>query len=386
MGAPSSTLERHYSHNSEEQIGQKPVHETALAEIRDPQTFGKYLADREHYRDYLEFFTEEIEKKGQTAVLEEYLFRGDERANDMLVRLLAGWCYSARKICGSITNAFVSGFLHPLIHLGYGMEWNQPAIVAEALGQTATHDNWIGKFLLPAEEAAKSRGPSDRTLISLLEEAVANKKLKESPHWSDNNKIRDGIIARAPQEMIDIAAQWTVQPHELERKTAQMINFAAYFTGAALRSGKAIKFDFYHMHCLNASLLTHAVLSSPDLSPAAKCRLLEWKGRVDLCMYISRNSPPLHLSEIREYPAKDSWERLFERIVQYPDDGHASKFVRAVAHGEAAMRAAGVRDGDDGFPLESGDWLKLGNMVVDSVEAPGPNWVRSAGFDEAWER
>lgn len=24
-------------------------------------------------------------------------------------------------------------------------------------------------------------------------------------------------------------------------------------------------------------------------------------------------------------------------------------------------------------------------LVVDSIQAPGPNWVRSAGFEEAWE-
>jgi hypothetical protein len=30
-------------------------------------------------------------------------------------------------------------------------------------------------------------------------------------------------------------------------------------------------------------------------------------------------------------------------------------------------------------------WLKIGNMVIDSVEDDGTNWVRSAGFDEAWK-
>jgi len=29
--------------------------------------------------------------------------------------------------------------------------------------------------------------------------------------------------------------------------------------------------------------------------------------------------------------------------------------------------------------------LGMGHMAVDSVEAGEPRWVRSAGFDEAWE-
>ena len=69
---------------------QKPLHSDALDEIREPSTFSKYLAKREHYHDYLKFFTEEIQKKGHQMVMREYLFKGDERADDMLVRLYAG--------------------------------------------------------------------------------------------------------------------------------------------------------------------------------------------------------------------------------------------------------------------------------------------------------
>ena len=31
-----------------------------------------------------------------------------------------------------------------MIHLGFGIEFNQPAIIAEALAQAAVHDNEIG--------------------------------------------------------------------------------------------------------------------------------------------------------------------------------------------------------------------------------------------------
>ena len=30
-------------------------------------------------------------------------------------------------------------------------------------------------------------------------------------------------------------------------------------------------------------------------------------------------------------------------------------------------------------------WMKVHHMVVDSVEGPGPNWVRGAGLDEMWK-
>ena len=52
--------------------------------------FKKYLGNKDHTHDYLEFFTREIEKKGPDAVLQEYVFAGDERANDMFSRMFMG--------------------------------------------------------------------------------------------------------------------------------------------------------------------------------------------------------------------------------------------------------------------------------------------------------
>ena len=122
---------------------------------------------------------------------------------------------------------FGIGFFHPLIHLGFGIEFEQPAIIAEALAQAAIHDNWLAPFFSAVEKAAKEKDPSQgKTFVRLLGEIKADSKLKNAAHWEDGNKIRDGILKRAPDEMIDLASQWTVSPNELERKHAEMINAA----------------------------------------------------------------------------------------------------------------------------------------------------------------
>jgi Questin oxidase-like len=119
------------------------------------------------------------------------------------------------------------GFLHPLIHLGFGIEFRQPAIIAEALAQAAVHDNWIGKLLLPAEKAAQEDPPKEiKTLVELLDEIHADKKLSNAAHWDDGNKIRDGILARAGDRMLGVAKQYTVNPEDLEWRTPEMINAA----------------------------------------------------------------------------------------------------------------------------------------------------------------
>ena len=267
--------------------------------------------------------------------------------------------------------------LHPIIHLGFGVEFQQPAITAEALSETAVHENWIKGYLLSAERQASEQGRSEKSLVELLEEARANKKLRESVRFKDGNKIRDGVLARAKQEMLAIASQFTVSEEELDRRTAEMINFAGnfrlthpdiyelidhagYFTGAAQRPPKQVKFDFFLMHCINSSIFFYAFLCKSWISKADKARLLEWKGRLDLVVYVSRGSPELVLDEIQKYKPKKprDWKDLFHDVSVRPDDGHASKFVRALKNG--AERSKPYDDRKE-FKLKADDWLKYAN-------------------------
>jgi len=130
-----------------------------------------------------------------------------------------------------------------LIHLGFGIEFNQPAIIAEALAQASVHDGWITSYLLDAEKA--STNPTSKTIPELIDEIRANEKLSNAAQWEDGNKIRDGILKRAPDEMINYAKQWTVSPEDLEKKTAEMTNASIYFTAAAQRPPKQVWFLFW---------------------------------------------------------------------------------------------------------------------------------------------
>ena len=139
-----------------------------------------------------------------------------------------------------------------------------------------------------------------------------------------------------------------------------------YYTGGAQHPPKQIKFDFYYMHCVNCSIFFSAFLQQPWISTVNKVRLLEWKGRNDLCMYASRRSPKPLLDEILNYKPKkpvpsggDGWNEIFARVKKYQDDGHGSKLVRALAHGEKICRPY---EDSKYFRIEKGMWLQLGNM------------------------
>lgn len=310
----------------------------------DPEKFDRFLGKEEYYSDFLAFFKDEIDNKGWQTVLNDYLFKGDGRADDMLVRMFGG-------------------ILHPIIHLGFGIEFEQPTIIAEALAQAAVHDNREASHLLDSEKAARETtiAPnSDVTIIQLLEEIYRDTE-------------------RAGGKSSKYATRVHVTEANLDLKTAEMINAAAYFTGAAQHPPYQIKFDFWNIHAVNLSIFFCSFLQQSWLSIPNKIRLLEWKIRVDLAMYSSPRPPKLLLDEITNYKSKknSSWEDIFDRVKKYHDDGHACKLVRALANGERFCKQYEDREG---FPIKGDMWQKLGNMAIDSVEAGSPDYVRSGAW------
>lgn len=369
LGATPPVLEAQYNRNASYQRPPEPLEERVVQDMSDPSHFKQYLGNEKYYHDFLIFFQKEMDKKGWQNVVNEYFFAQNEIAETVFIRMFAG-------------------FYHPIIHFGFGVEFQQPAIVAEALAQACVHTDWTKDFVL-AEEAAKAQSrPSNKSLLQLIDEIAADKKLSMAAHWEDDNKIRDGILKRAPEEMIKYAAQWNVPEAELDKKTVEMINTAIYFSAAAQHPPKQVKFDFFFLHCVTASIFFPTFNAQSWIPTAAKTRMLEWKGRVDLSMYASARSPRLLEDEILNYDPRPSdrtevqWPGVFHRLFSFPDDGHAIKLARAVRNGELVSK---TYEKEDWCKIHGDMWTKIANMIVDSVEDTGSNWARRVGFEEAWQ-
>ncbi|KAK2869685.1 hypothetical protein FQN49_003117 [Arthroderma sp. PD_2] len=365
LGASPADVERSFAHDSSYQRPALPVDDEIVKRLGNPDEFRKLAGKREQYPNFLEFFKQELETKGVGPVVQEYVFAGGEFADEMLARLFGG-------------------LVHPMIHLGFALEFNQPAIAAQALAQTAAHDKKLETFFQPAERMASNAGRAGgKTVVQLLDELRNDPDIKGSVLWTDTNKIFDGVMHRAPDKMIKYASEFTVGPDQIEEKLAELINATVFFTGAAQNPRKAIKFDFFYIHALNSNIFLPAFFSQPWMTKENKIRLLEWKARMDLLVYVSRGCVEPRLEDITNYVPKRSWDEVFKKTVTLEqDDGHAAKFVRHVAHAEKLCKPY---EGKDGFRIKGDMWLKLGSMLVDSVSGPGPNWVRSAGFEEAWK-
>lgn len=157
------------------------------------------------------------------------MFKGDARAEDMLQRMFAG-------------------FLHPIIQLMYGVEWEQPAIVAEALAEASVHKNRLQDFLVAAEKASLDVKGKMPPILDLMHEVAADPVLSKAAHWEDDNKIYDGVLARAADEAIRLCSKVRVNAEELEERTAEMFQMALYAAAcAAIHPPKEPKFDFILM-------------------------------------------------------------------------------------------------------------------------------------------
>ncbi|MCJ1441062.1 MAG: hypothetical protein MMC23_001548 [Stictis urceolatum] len=381
LSAPPSTLTAGYTFNTTYQRPLKPTHSSPSSplDLSNRSTFHQHLNDESYYPDYLSHFKAEISTRGYPAVINTYLLSGDARADDMLARLLAS-------------------FVHPLIHMGYGVEFEQPALVAEGLAEACVHDNWVGGTLGDAEVLARRNREQgqgvEKTLVELALEARGTKVLKEVARPISIPKRRDPVLEMGLPEMVALMAQWRVGQgkEELEGKVAELMGFAAYMTAAAQREGKKIMMDFFCIHFVNVMPMLVAWLEQEWVRPESKRRLLEWLGRLTLGTYVAKGSAELRYEEISGYkPVREdnTWEDVFERAVNFEEDGHASKLIRALAFGE---QRCGKWEGESWMPMKKADWGTVANMAIESVDSPDVSmtertkWIFDTGFNQSWEK
>ncbi|KAK6354609.1 hypothetical protein TWF696_003751 [Orbilia brochopaga] len=359
---------------------QKPIGDEkppALQTISQSTSWEDYLGKTELYHTFLEFFQNAINEVGWEKTIAQYLFSEQAVKDGMPERLVAG-------------------FLHPWIHLGYGIEFEQPAIVAEALAQTAVHDAWPSRYLKACAAAAAEAPKSDRpTMLSLAQEAHGSAKLRGSVKWSDPQKNK-AVYANAFDEMVALAAKWHIAADAddatIRQAAAELASAAAYICAATPRTDKKVKFDFFLMHTVNSSVFLDVWVRQPWVTNAQKALLINYFGWMVINMYVSRGCADLNIEQVDTYKPKggeaacENWEVIAARVVGLKDDGHVPKMVRAL------MNAAEVTEAYEtlpGFGVGRERFLKIAAMAVDAAEdcAEGePLWVRSVGHEEAWEK
>lgn len=263
---------------------------------------------------------------------------------------------------------------------------------------------YIDVYFFRAEELAQNGGIAPKPLAQLYKDIRANEAIRTAPRLPDGPwKVRDGILGRAMEEILPIAAAVQVKPtpEAVQRAIAEMISCAAWTCGSCQKPGKVAKIDFFMMHNVTTSIFLSVLNQQPWIKIEDKARLVEFKMRLDLVWYAASAAPEITPERLLNYEPTVSkgmdWYQLYHVVNQHHDDGHVAKFVRACKNGEDASRpyeqeaANGHQNGSastDFLPVKGGTWLKLAQMCYDSTHMfvdGQKKWVWGAGFDPMWK-
>ncbi|KAL2850275.1 hypothetical protein BJY01DRAFT_261727 [Aspergillus pseudoustus] len=324
---------------------------SVVSQMKGRAFFKQCIGDLSYYDSFIRFFQDEIAERGIPDVVNEYMFKGDDIAEDILGRMH-------------------SGFVHPMIHLGCGLEFNQPLVVAEALAAGAVHDPWPHSFLFPVEKLIQEHPeiPS-KTMLQVMEEVHSDPVIRTAVKLTDPiNKISDGLLARVCNELIPYLAQYRVvaaTTEELEKHMIDMVHTCAYMVGGAQHPGKVEAVDFVMLHTLTLSIFYRTFMDQDWIASENKARLLNLKVWSDIATYAGCGCPKLYADRITEYVPKrpsHGWGELAHRACVYGDDGHISKVTRAL------IFADGLPDPRPDFPLRKEHFIKIAHLGLDSVE------------------
>lgn len=138
-----------------------------------------------------------------------------------------------------------------MIQLMFGIEWEQPAIIAAALAQAAVHKDSVGNFLKLSEAAAET-SPEMPPILDLFEEVRNNEKLRSYVTTVDGPNTTN-LVTEGIEDAVEMAKKVRVRESELEERTAEMVHASLYVASAAAAAGggqggdKEPRYDFYLM-------------------------------------------------------------------------------------------------------------------------------------------
>ncbi|KAI0372204.1 hypothetical protein BV20DRAFT_1050960 [Pilatotrama ljubarskyi] len=437
LGAPAALLQKIFDVESKDpwdlfilnRTGKEGAAEALEQEVI-VENWTTFLGDGKYYPSYLKFFTREVAEHGTGRVLESYIFSPRANGNGayMLLR-------------------FVGGALHPLIQMGYAVEFGSDAMVAQALAQTAVHDAFRPELFdltnapsspesltYKASDAAQRQPSKGHSLLSILRQAYDSETMKPvMPYDRDallSARLRAACADGRPEEIRRLSALWQIdtrcgQP-ELDDKVQELLWTATLLLVGSGRRGRKPRLDFFLMHMLNASLFVPSLLAAiPTMeSKATLLRSLvpvlliyltvRGRPRIDPELVMSYTDTPRPPNEQLPEPDKSAignprdavdfnpWPTIIASVV-YAPDAHTVKAIRALYY--AAQKygrnppgsAIGAFDTEGrethaGIAKVDGSiFVRAAGVVMDALgwvthgQKEG-SWDRSAlGWDDAWK-
>ncbi|KAL0069224.1 hypothetical protein AAF712_003587 [Marasmius tenuissimus] len=342
MGADAEILQKGYDLHVQLQ---KPKGDPKEAITKE--NFVDHLADRSYYKAYVDFFTKVVSEKGGVAALEEYLFSDEMNLQD----------FNENREVPEMLDHFHSGILHPLIHVGGGVEFGLPGMIVEGLAETAVNSAG-NKHIVPR---AMFEYHSEREGVHALNILA---RVYQDGSLSVNEKLLTEVKDDMAASLLQYALNWLPDLHpslELAQEKVGELEWASTIMYAipGFKAGEDFNADFVAMHLVTSSLFLSSLVAS--LSPRSRALLLRtqlaqcllvWtrlgKPKLDIAgFYAADTAHPntLNISLSPPAPSKfalpsstsplavnpNPWFFILRQALVHPDD-HVSKTIRTLNH------------------------------------------------------
>jgi hypothetical protein len=195
LGATPERLQAIYKSHALEQRPAKSVKRNFTT-----SDWKSELGNHEFYSSYLQFFLQEVPKLGRVDAIVKYAFDTD------------------------VIGRTFSGAFHPLIHLGYGIDFGIDAVVAEGLAMMAVTSTMMAPFVVaPAtaiEEATSkiasklsiSEPSSAKSILDIFTAIQEDRELDKITSYAEANKTIDVCKDKvAPLKVQKILSEWKVE-------------------------------------------------------------------------------------------------------------------------------------------------------------------------------
>ncbi|TCD65714.1 hypothetical protein EIP91_002290 [Steccherinum ochraceum] len=281
------------------------------------ENWKDHLDDERYYQSYLTFFSDLLLANGPTSILEEYILSKD-----------ANVVPGKEKEPPQMLGRYLGGFLHPLIHSGYGAEFGQLGMWAEGLSEACVQTS-LPRDILP-DALFDNLAPSTPSLISRVASltlssragagdggvhalSILGRVVKDPafsrtavglPAPADENAVAR-VVAVCKDKLLKFFEEWTVghTREDLDKKFEEVMWMNAVIYGVGGWSDRAhskdpskeFNGDFFLMHLVTSSLFLPSVMSY--LPPATAAFLLRTYFLTTLVLYIARGRPALPIAD-----------------------------------------------------------------------------------------
>ncbi|KAF9230324.1 hypothetical protein BU15DRAFT_91136 [Melanogaster broomeanus] len=263
------------------------------------ENFTDYLGNDQYYNSYLRYFQGVVLEPGASipSALEKYIFSDH---------------YNLRypqqgKQQPQMLNRFLEILLHPIIHVGYGVEFGLPGLIAEGLAWTAVHPagatTLITRHLFEHEQPKwMPRSGSRLRALNILF------LMRRDPRFPSRRtgKLEYGAMLRALGEIINkYAEMWDCEikgQDDLERCLEEIVWTGVLMYGVGSWDGDDAEYraDFFTAHVITSSLFLPSLCA--QLSHRSQTLLLRAHFLTSLTWWLARGRPGFRIQDFVSSP------------------------------------------------------------------------------------